>query len=333
MSLVSVGCQSAMPRWNLFSKRGEPSAETLAGSGPTVTYPTPPSNAASPQAIASVAGGTQPAAANVPGASPAARVATANTGASFQSTPMAEPSPYSLSGISKTTPTTSGVPSSQTLPQTFGALPGAASNGTPTAGATASIGTPQTPSVANGFAGAATPSGNPYGNVGMPVGYTTNGSAPGTTAPTTSGYTFGGVPSPETQPASLTQGALKADSGTPSFTLPGGVPAMPGFDPPNGSSNSGQPAASAPAPSKGGFALPPMASTSAAASPATSQIGLANPATSSPSSSKPASSKPASSKPASEAPSAGTEVAGGSPGSYTPGSTSGASAYPGVINR
>ena len=55
--LASTGCRSAMPKWNMFSSKA-PSAETLAGAGPTITYPAPPSESATPGAIASVAGGT-----------------------------------------------------------------------------------------------------------------------------------------------------------------------------------------------------------------------------------------------------------------------------------
>ncbi len=51
------GCRS-MPGRNLFARNKEPSADVLAGTGPTTTYPAPPSMAATPQAIASVAGGT-----------------------------------------------------------------------------------------------------------------------------------------------------------------------------------------------------------------------------------------------------------------------------------
>ena len=56
--LLSTGCRSSMPRMNLFSFGSRPSAEDLAGSGPTTTYPAPPSASATPNAIASVAGGT-----------------------------------------------------------------------------------------------------------------------------------------------------------------------------------------------------------------------------------------------------------------------------------
>ena len=54
----STGCRSGMSRMNLFGARSEPSAELLAGSGPTTTYPSPPSESATPQAIASIAAGT-----------------------------------------------------------------------------------------------------------------------------------------------------------------------------------------------------------------------------------------------------------------------------------
>ncbi len=56
-ALVLSGCRS-MPGAGMFGMRSEPSAEALAGNGPTVTYPAPPSATATPEAIASVAGGT-----------------------------------------------------------------------------------------------------------------------------------------------------------------------------------------------------------------------------------------------------------------------------------
>jgi hypothetical protein len=55
--LASTGCRST-PYRNPFAFRTQPSAETLAGNGPTATYPAPPSASATPEAIASVAGGT-----------------------------------------------------------------------------------------------------------------------------------------------------------------------------------------------------------------------------------------------------------------------------------
>lgn len=56
-AVMMTGCRS-MPGAGMFGMRGEPSAEMLAGQGPTVTYPAPPSAKATPEAIASVAGGT-----------------------------------------------------------------------------------------------------------------------------------------------------------------------------------------------------------------------------------------------------------------------------------
>ena len=47
-----------MPGMNLFGMRSEPSAAALAGTGPSTTYPAPPSASATPEAIASIAGGT-----------------------------------------------------------------------------------------------------------------------------------------------------------------------------------------------------------------------------------------------------------------------------------
>jgi hypothetical protein len=57
LAVMTTGCRSGKSG-SMFSFRNEPSAEALAGNGPTTTYPTPPSVAAVPEAIASVAGGT-----------------------------------------------------------------------------------------------------------------------------------------------------------------------------------------------------------------------------------------------------------------------------------
>ncbi len=57
LAVISIGCRSGKTG-NMFSFRSEPSPEALAGDGPTTTYPAPPSASASPEAIASVAGGT-----------------------------------------------------------------------------------------------------------------------------------------------------------------------------------------------------------------------------------------------------------------------------------
>ena len=62
--MTATGC--TLSGRNLFMlKKKEPSAEVLAGSGPTSTFPAPPSSTATPEAIASIAGGTAaPATAN-----------------------------------------------------------------------------------------------------------------------------------------------------------------------------------------------------------------------------------------------------------------------------
>ncbi len=57
LAVVTTGCRSGKSG-SMFSFRNEPSPEALAGNGPTTTYPTPPGASATPEAIASVAGGT-----------------------------------------------------------------------------------------------------------------------------------------------------------------------------------------------------------------------------------------------------------------------------------
>lgn len=80
----------------MFGLRGKPSAEALAGSGPTTTYPAPPSATATPQAIASIAGGT--AEPTTPAAKPESRTAQV---AGFDvspgyATPAANPTPTNM---------------------------------------------------------------------------------------------------------------------------------------------------------------------------------------------------------------------------------------------
>jgi hypothetical protein len=70
-TLLWGGCRS-VPGLNRFVRSSEPSADVLAGTGPSATYPAPPSASATPQAIASVAGGTSgSASANVASSTPA----------------------------------------------------------------------------------------------------------------------------------------------------------------------------------------------------------------------------------------------------------------------
>lgn len=55
-----MGCRGGSPRLNLFSWNSEPSADVIAGTGPTTTYPPPPSATATPNAIESIAAGVEP---------------------------------------------------------------------------------------------------------------------------------------------------------------------------------------------------------------------------------------------------------------------------------
>lgn len=59
LTLCMTGCRSGrLGSTGLFGFNSQPSAEALAGNGPTTTYPAPPSESATPEAIASLAGGT-----------------------------------------------------------------------------------------------------------------------------------------------------------------------------------------------------------------------------------------------------------------------------------
>ena len=84
----SLGCRSGLS-WPLAS-RG-PSSEALAGQGPSTTYPVPPSHQSTPQAIASVAGGTAtpPSAPAAPPSAFGTRLASAVLDAPSAQTPSA----------------------------------------------------------------------------------------------------------------------------------------------------------------------------------------------------------------------------------------------------
>ena len=58
VAVAPVGCRSGVPGFGRFAKSSEPSAELLAGSGPTATYPVPPSHSATPSPIDSIVAGT-----------------------------------------------------------------------------------------------------------------------------------------------------------------------------------------------------------------------------------------------------------------------------------
>lgn len=170
-TLPATGCRSGRPSWNLFS-RGEPSAEVLAGSGPTTTYPSPPSSRAAPEAIASIAGGTS--------ADPTQ--ATPETSDAIG--PPAGANAYALAG-NRTSKPEAGAPggfpmgpaaSSDPHP-TVSTTVAADKNNIPPAyalpGRSTSQGTNDLAAAANGYDGvpAATPPNQPKNAIGLPSGY------------------------------------------------------------------------------------------------------------------------------------------------------------------
>lgn len=59
--MASTGCRGGMssPGWDVFGWGKKPSASAIAGNGPSSTYPLPPSQSGTPNAVASVAGDQQ----------------------------------------------------------------------------------------------------------------------------------------------------------------------------------------------------------------------------------------------------------------------------------
>ncbi|MCC9658558.1 hypothetical protein [Rhodopirellula halodulae] len=222
-SIASTGCRSGRPSLNLFSMRGEPSAEMLAGTGPTATYPKPPSANATPNAIASVAGGTAPAKPSTPGTSPANMYAgtsnpglpTVNSTPGVPSTPTAPASnPYaSLAAQNNTTAS-----SNSSLPPASYALPGSGTPSTPVSYAAAS---------ANGYGVPAQPAANtqptPRPTAMPPISVPSTSAPAGPEAlagksssqPSTNGFTL-----PDSDIGSVASAPANKSTGS-AFTLPG----------------------------------------------------------------------------------------------------------------
>lgn len=117
-ALSSVGCKTGMsvPGASMLGFKKQPSAETLAGQGPTTTFPVSPSNTFTPNAIASKSAGTGTTNTTVPqGAAAANGFATTNA----TTAPTSAPPSYAMSGW--------GNPTSGTQPTT---APGFAPGGT-----------------------------------------------------------------------------------------------------------------------------------------------------------------------------------------------------------
>lgn len=198
--MVSTGCRSGRPGWNLFGRNGEPSAEMLAGSGPTLTYPAPPSAKATPEAIASIAGGTATPTPSTP--------TTPSMGVPGMTVPGGS-NPYALAG-NQTGPPAYAIPGSTPPPSTA-----ASANPTPSYAAAA----------ANGYAAGGTPiasnSVSPAPNA-SPAASAANtsqiASAPATQSTLPSGYQLAGVASTAAEPAGPK--ATEAEPKPNAFALP-----------------------------------------------------------------------------------------------------------------
>ncbi|WDQ14820.1 hypothetical protein [Rhodopirellula sp. P2] len=249
-SIAATGCRSGRPSLNLFGMRGEPSAETLAGTGPSLTYPQPPSSKATPNAIASIAGGTAPATtpSGMPGgSSPNMYAATSTAGL---------PTVNSTPGVPSTPPASATTPYGAVASQSNGSLP-PASYALPGS---------QTPSQPASYAAA---SANGYAMGTQPSASTQTATPRPTAMPPIS------VPSTST-PAGAE--AIAAQSGTPAsksngFTLPG--PEMDAIvaQQPSSSSKTGS-AFSLPSDLMPGPSASTTASSETKSSPAVSAIGL-----------------------------------------------------------
>lgn len=334
--MLSTGCRSGKPGWNLFGRRSEPSAEMLAGSGPTLTYPAPPSAKSTPEAIASIAGGTSP---STPGTPTTPSMGVPGV------TPPGGSNPYALAG-NQTTPPAYAIPGSTPPPSTA-----ASANPTPSYAAAA----------ANGYAAGGTPvasPGTPTNSVASatnPAGASASAPAPPTTPP--SGYQLAGTSPSATPPAA---GNSQTETKANAFALP----AMNSLTPSRlagGQKTPGQPASSATEASQpttpnhasgGGFTLPsgivatststtqaapttPSAAKTAPSTPSDSGTAVAALGNSSTGSSKPeAASSPVPSEtdssPAFQTATATKANSSGaiSPAGYTPGSTGATGGYP-----
>ncbi len=234
-TLPATGCRSGGSSWNMFS-RSEPSAEVLAGSGPTTTYPSPPSTRATPEAIASIAGGTTvdktesapetPGATSPPGGANPHTLAGNITDKPERSVPTGFPTGPAPSDDPHPTVSTTVAADKNSVPPSY-AMPGRSS----------SKATSDLAATANGYAGVpgATPPSKPKDAGGLP-----------------SGYQLG------KQPAAGSDAALASSPAEPpsnsTFTMPpaGGTPPAGGDASPDSAST-----AKTAAPAKaGGFGLP-----------------------------------------------------------------------------
>jgi hypothetical protein len=310
---VTTGCKtSSLPTWTKpsfpdFGWKREPSPDTLAGVGPTATYPVSPSAATSPSPIESVAAspaGVKPQTGAVAGVSPAGRAAMGGGGVTTASGPSsANPAAAVANGFAGPRPSYATGQSAAAMPQ---------GNPPPTGGFVYGQPANSSPS------GSPTPSGLPNGISGGISG----GSAPN--LPNASSYAAIGYPLPGSQPGQAGVPANASSQGLPPGvglstpqgpSLPQGI-ASSTAAPASGVPSASVPTNSSPLPPKGNIVMPNSATPSGGKGPS----GLAMP---------PAVSKPAAVTANAVGKSPDSTAAGSG---YTPGSTMGATRYPATSN-
>ena len=216
-AVMMTGCRS-MPGAGMFGMRGEPSAEMLAGQGPTVTYPAPPSAKATPEAIASVAGwyGDHDAQgqfdAELSGAGTTAQVAgfDVSPGYATQATNMAAAQANGIDSGNPTTKTGFDTPSTETTTPSsyaFGSKVIKPRTEEPTSAATSAAS-------ASARSGYALPGSDPIASPTAPL-----------TTPSTT--------NPFTPPVGSTAASTSSSSKSGGFTLPSDSPSFSAITPPS----------------------------------------------------------------------------------------------------
>lgn len=301
IALTSMtGCRSSMPKFNMFGFKSEPSADALAGVGPTSTYPVSPASGISPEAIASTAAGTAAPSGMKPQTSNIAAAAGSTTPPGTPATNPAAASANGFYGASGTKPSTAATPASY------------ASATGPSGGFTYG----QNPNAGKTNAGIAA----------IPAGY----------APNKPAVTASGLPAyAQTTPSTATA-TPAATATTPAYTAVPGYPLPGGTMPPATTvpvSAAPSQFASAPAPSAApssptttsppAFAMPPLAGSTAASSTPSSSTTTGGGFTMPTDAAAPTTN--VASLPSSPRAAAPTAP---STGGYKPGSTAGAVSYP-----
>ncbi len=312
-AITTGGCRSATPSWSSFGFKREPSPDTIAGVGPTTTYPISPSATATPNPITSIAAspaGMQPQTAQL--------AATAAAGQSGGITPgVKSPATHPAAAVAN------GYPGYAAATQTAAGTGPATAHPSP-GGAYALGGNPAAP---GGFPPATAPATAPAYATGLPA-----------TQPSNSNYAAVGYPLPGSHKAFAAQTTPTPTATAPATTAPAAVPsfAQPAAAAPSlaakpagmtpSATVENTPGVSTPPSISAGFAMPANASIAPSDGPGSSGgfvmpsmgVAAAEP------DAKTASATPAPT-PTPAATGTVTPVSG-----YTPGSTSGATSYPAV---